>query len=56
MPLRVTRGALDLTLDVLHAPPRRYFIPLLVYRWNDLSDSVFDGVGIAGFKRRANAF
>ena len=24
--------------------------------WNDLSDPVFDGVGPAGFKSRANAF
>ena len=24
--------------------------------WNDLSDPVFDGVGQAGFKSRANAF
>ena len=24
--------------------------------WNDLSDPVFDGVGLAGFKSRANAF
>ena len=24
--------------------------------WNDLSDPVFDGVGLAGFKNRANTF
>ena len=24
--------------------------------WNDLSDPVFDGVGLADFKSRANAF
>ena len=30
--------------------------PLLVSLWNDLSDTVFDGVGLAGFKSRANAF
>ena len=58
----VTRGAL-----VAHrhsfAPPRcrasqylRTFVPLSVFLWNDLSDSVFDGVGLAGFKSRANAF
>ena len=29
---------------------------LSVSRWNDLSDPVFDGVGLAGFKSRANAF
>ena len=59
---RVTRGAL-----VAHrhsfAPPRcrtsqyhRSFVLLSVSLWNDLSDPVFDGVGLAGFKGRANAF
>ena len=59
--LRVTRGAL-----VAHghsfAPPRcrtsqyrRTFVPLSVSLWNDLSDPVFDGVGLEGFKSRANA-
>ena len=45
------------------APPRcrpsqyrRSFVPLSVSLWNDLSDPVFDGVGLAGFKSRANAF
>ena len=62
VPARVTRGAL-----VAHrhsfAPPRcwtsqyrRSFVPLSVSLWNDLSDPVFDGVGLAGFKSRANAF
>ena len=62
MPARVTRGAL-----VAHrhsfAPPRcrisqyrRSFVPLSVSLWNDLSAPVFDGVGLAGFKNRANAF
>ena len=62
MPARVTRGAL-----VAHrhsfAPPRcrtfqyrRNFVPLSVSLWKDLSDPVFDGVGLAGFKSRANAF
>ena len=62
MPARVTRGAL-----VAHrhsfAPPRcrtsqyrRSFMPLSVSLWNDLSDPVFYGVGLAGFKSRANAF
>ena len=32
------------------------FIPLSVYMWNDLANPVFDGVGLAGFKSRANAF
>ena len=63
VPARVTRGAL-----VAHrhsfVPPRcrtsqyrRSFVPLSVSLWNDLiSDPVFDGVGLAGFKSRANAF
>ena len=62
VPERVTRGAL-----VAHthsfAPPRcrtspyrRTFVPLSVSFWNDLSDPVFNGVRLAGFKSRANAF
>ena len=62
VPARVTRGAL-----VAHrhsfTPPRcrtsqyrRSFVPLSVSLFNDLSDPVFDGVGLAGFKSRANAF
>ena len=62
VPARVARGAL-----VAHrhsfAPPscrtsqyRRSFVPLSVSLWNDLSDPVFDGVGLTGFKSRANAF
>ena len=64
VPARVTRGAL-----VAHiyrhsfAPPRcrtsQYrisFVPLSVSLWNDLIDPVFDGVGLAGFKSRANPF
>ena len=35
---------------------RRTSVPRSVSLWNDLSDSVFDGVGLAGFKSRANAF
>ena len=35
---------------------RRSFVPLSVSLWYDLSDPVFDGVGLAGFNRRANAF
>ena len=34
----------------------RTFVPLSVSLWNDLSDPVFDGVGLAGFKSRANSF
>ena len=62
VPARVTPSAM-----VAHrhsfAPPRcrtsqyhRSFVPLSVSLWNDLSDSVFDGVGLAGFKIRANGF
>ena len=62
VPARVTRGAL-----IAHrhsfAPPRcrtsqyrRTFVPLSVTLWNDLSDPVFDGVGLEDFKCRANAF
>ena len=62
VPARVTCGAL---IDHRHsfAPPccrksqyRRSFVPLSVSLWNDLSDPVFDGVGLVGFKSRANAF
>ena len=31
-------------------------MPLLVSLWNDLSDPMFDGVLLAGFKSRDNAF
>ena len=62
VPARVTRGAL-----VAHshsfAPPRcrtsryrRTFVPLSVSLCNDLSDPVFDGVGLAGCKSKANSF
>ena len=62
VPARVTHRAL---IPHRHsfAPPRcrssqcrRSFVPLSVSLWNDLSDPVFDGVGLAGFKSRANAF
>ena len=62
MPVRVTRGALVAHWDT-YAPPRcrtsQYlmtFIPLSVSLWNDLVDPVCDGVGLAGFKNRSNAF
>ena len=62
VPVHVTSGAL-----VAHkhsfAPPRcrtsqyrRTFVPLSVSLWNDLSNPVFHGVGLVGFKSRANAF
>ena len=61
VPARVKRGAL-IAHRYAYAPPRcrilqyrRSFIPLSVSLWNDLADPVFDGVGLAGFKSRANA-
>ena len=35
---------------------RRTFILLSVSMWNDVAYLVFDGVGLAGFKSRDNAF
>ena len=62
VPARVTRGAL-IAHQYTFAPPscrtsqyHRTFIPLSVSLWNDLVDPVFDGVGLAGFKSRSNAF
>ena len=62
VPVRVTRGAL-IAHRYTFAPPRcrtsQYrmtFIPLSVSLSNDLVDPVFDGVGLAGFKSRSNAF
>ena len=46
-------------MRLLAAEPRSIvglFILLSVSLWNDLSDPVFDGVGLAGFKSMANAF
>ena len=61
LPVRVTRGAV-IAHRYTYAPPRRRssqyrwtFVPFSVSLWNDLSDPVFDGVGLAGFKSRANA-
>ena len=62
VPLQVTHGAVvahRYTYASPHCRTSQYhitFIPLSVSLWNDLSDSVFDGVGLAGFKSRANAF
>ena len=61
VPSRVTRGDL-VAHRYTYAQPRcltlQYsmtFIPFSVSLWNDLASSVFDGVGLAGFKSRANA-
>ena len=62
VPARVTRGALVAHRYSFATPRcrtsqhRRSFEPLSVSLWNDLSDPVFDGVGLAGFNSRANAF
>ena len=62
VPVQVTRGAL-IAHRYTFAPPRcrtsqypRTFIPFSVSLWNDLVDPVFDGVGLASFKSRSNAF
>ena len=61
VPARVTGGAL-VAHRYTYAPPRcstlqysRTLIPFSVSLWNDLANLVFDGVGLAGFKSRANA-
>ena len=61
VPAQVTRGAL-VAHRYTYAPPRcrtfqysRTFITFSVSLWNDLANPVFDGVGLAGFKSRANA-
>ena len=62
MPVRVTRDAL-VAHRYTYAPPRwrtsqynRTFVTISVSLWNDLDDPVFDGVGLASFKSRANTF
>ena len=62
VPVPVTRDAL-VAHRYTYAPPRcrtsqygRTFVPLSDSLFNDLVDPVFDGVGLAGFKSRANAF
>ena len=62
VPAPVTSGALVAHRHT-YAPPccrisqyRRSFVPLSASLWNDLADPVFDGVGLAGFKSRANVF
>ena len=62
VPGRVTRGALVAHrytyMRLLAAEP--YSTASLLFPlqslWNDLDDPVFDGVGLVGFKRRANDF
>ena len=61
VPVRVTLGAL-VAHQYTDAQPlcrtlqySRTFIPFSVSLWNNLASSVFDGVGLAGVKSRANA-
>ena len=62
VPARVTRSALVAHRHSFAAPRcrtsqyRRTFVPHSVSLRNDLSDSVFDGVGLANFKSRANSY
>ena len=62
VPERVTRGALVAHKHSFASPPcrtsqyRRSFVSLSVSLWNDFSVLVFNGVGLAGFKSRANVF
>ena len=62
VPVRVARGVLVAHRHTYAAPRcrtsqyRRTFVPLSVSLWNDLADNVFDGVGLVGFKSRANVF
>ena len=62
VPVQVTRGAL-VAHRYTYAPTRcraslyrRTSIPLSLSFWNDLANPIFDGVGLAGFKSRADAF
>ena len=64
VPLRATRGAIIAHTGILnYAPPHcktsqysKTLIPTSVSLFDDRADPVFDGVGLAGFKSRANAF
>ena len=62
VPARVTRGALAAHRQSFSPPRcrtsqyRRSFVPLSVSLLKDLSDPVFDGLGLSGFKSRASAF
>ena len=62
VPVCVTHGALVAhrhSFVNLHCRTSQYhrtFVPISVSLWNDLSDPMFDGVGLASFKSRTNAF
>ena len=62
VPVRVTLGAL-VAHRYTYAPPRcrtlqcsMTFILLSVFLRKDLTNPVYDDVGLSGFKSRANAF
>ena len=64
VPVRVTHGALvtdrytyvcTAMLQNL-AVQQDFYSPLSVSLWNNFANPVFDGVGLAGFKTRANVF
>ena len=57
----VTRGALvniGILMHLLTSIPRRAGGLLFPsqYLWNDIADTIFDGVGQEGFKSRTNTF
>ena len=62
VPVRVTRGdrtsvhLFASSLPNLAVSPDFYSPCVFLCLWNDLSNPVFDGVGLGGFKSRANAF
>ena len=56
VPVRVTHRYTYASPRCRTSQYRRTFIRLSVSLWNDLANSVFDGVGLACFKSRANAF
>ena len=62
VPVWVTRGA-PVAHRYTYASPRcrtsqdsTTVIPLSLSLWTDLADQLFDGVGLAGFKSKANTF
>ena len=61
VPARATRGDLvahrhSFAVHRCRTQYYRTFVPHSVSLWNDRSDPVFDGVGLEGFKSRANFY
>ena len=54
--LRLQIGTLMCLLTAEPLSIAGLLFPFSVSLWNDLSDPIFDGVGLTGFKSRANAF